>query len=253
VTEAEAMQDEFDVYATWTADAVTELGPDHAIPAGCRGSGSPAALEWLAVRLGLAPGVLLLDSGAGIGGPAEFAAQRYGVQPVLVEPMLGACRAARRLFGSAVVNAVGEALPLGDRTVDVAWSLGVLCTAPDQPGLLHELRRVARPGSMVGLLVFVQVAATLPEQPDGNDFPSPDRLADLMRAARLVVTEQTWLDDLASAPADWRQAVEDVDQVIERDHGQDHRFVVAQEQQRSIGRLLSQGLVRGQLLVARAD
>ena len=35
---AEAMEAEFDVVAAWTQEAVDRLGPDHAIPAGCRGS-----------------------------------------------------------------------------------------------------------------------------------------------------------------------------------------------------------------------
>ena len=41
----EPMVEEFDTVASWTADAVQELGQDHALPAACRGSGSPAALR----------------------------------------------------------------------------------------------------------------------------------------------------------------------------------------------------------------
>ena len=67
----EPMVEEFDTVASWTADAVEELGQDHALPAACRGSGSPAALRWLADRMGLAPGMRLLDSGAGLPGAAR--------------------------------------------------------------------------------------------------------------------------------------------------------------------------------------
>ena len=104
MSEDEAMADEFDTVAWWTASAVAELGEDHALPAACRGSGSPAALDWLATSMGLREGLRLLDSGAGVGGPAEHAARSYGVRPTLAEPMEGACRAARRAAGSRRVR-----------------------------------------------------------------------------------------------------------------------------------------------------
>ena len=94
-----AMDAEFDVVATWTLEAVQRLGADHAIPAGCRGSASPGALAWLGEACELAEGSILVDVGGGVGGPAAFAAERFGVHPVLVEPMLGACRAAHAMFG----------------------------------------------------------------------------------------------------------------------------------------------------------
>ena len=49
--ESEAMEAEFDTVAGWTEEAVRALGPEYAIPAGCRGSGSEGALRWLADRL----------------------------------------------------------------------------------------------------------------------------------------------------------------------------------------------------------
>ena len=38
--ESEAMEAEFDTVAGWTEEAVRALGPEYAVPAGCRGSGS---------------------------------------------------------------------------------------------------------------------------------------------------------------------------------------------------------------------
>src|SRR5918998_6535932 len=98
------MHAEFDSVAAWTAEVALDLGPDHHIPAGCRGSGSPGALRWLLDRLEVSEGDRMLDCGAGVGGPAAFAAAEVGARPVLSEPESGACRAARRLFGFPVVQ-----------------------------------------------------------------------------------------------------------------------------------------------------
>jgi len=81
----DAMTLEFDVLSDWTREAVAHLGADHALPAACRGSASPSALAWLGEACELRRDSLLVDSGAGIGGPAApfgtgFSARpRYGV------------------------------------------------------------------------------------------------------------------------------------------------------------------------------
>ncbi|MDQ1739022.1 MAG: hypothetical protein QOE53_674 [Pseudonocardiales bacterium] len=249
MTDAEAMADEFDTMAAWTADAVIELGQSHAIPAACRGSGSPAALEWLAATLRLRPGMRLLDCGSGVGGPAELAAQQFGVAPVLAEPMLYACRASARLFGRPVVAAGGEQLPFASGVFDAVWSLGVLCTVADQAAQQAELRRVARPGALVGLLVFLRTRPRLPEQPEGNHFLNADELDRLLTASRLAVLERAELADFPTPEPDWQAAADRVEAVIQRRHGSDERWQTAQHQQQIIGRLISEGLVAGRLLV----
>ncbi|MFB9315553.1 class I SAM-dependent methyltransferase [Nocardioides plantarum] len=245
----DAMVDEFDTYARWTADAVAELGDDHALPAACRGSGSPAALDWLAGRMGLRRGTRLLDSGAGVGGPAEHVARGLGVVPVLAEPMEGACRAAARLFDNPVVVGDGAALPFPDGAFDAVWSLGVLCTVDDKVALLAELARVVVPGGPVGLLVFERRVEHLADQPEGNSFPTSAELAAHLERAGLVVRDETWVEDLPATPRDWTRAVEEVERVIARDHGDDEGFRVAQRQSDQVGHLMGDGLVAGRLLV----
>jgi hypothetical protein len=104
--ESEAMEAEFGTVAGWTEEAVRALGQEHAIPAGCRGSGSEGALRWLADRLDLRPDIRFLDSGAGVGGPVGWLAAERGLRPVCAEPMVAAVRAGRRLFGLPSVVAV---------------------------------------------------------------------------------------------------------------------------------------------------
>ena len=91
------MEIEFDTVARWTRDVVERLGPEYAIPAGCRGSAGPAGLDRLCDDL--RPGMRLADLGGGVGGPAAYAREQAGIVPVVVDPMPGACRAASRLFG----------------------------------------------------------------------------------------------------------------------------------------------------------
>ena len=244
------MKAEFDTVAAWTADAALALGPDHFLPAGCRGSGSPGALRWLLDRLAVTSGDTMLDAGAGVGGPGAFAQDEVGVRPVLSEPEAGACRAARRLFDLPVVQAA-SALPFAGGSFDVAWSLGVLCTVPDQPQLLRELRRVLTPDGRLGLLVFV-TTGPLPEQPVGNDFPTRERLDDLLARAGLRAQDSASAADFAGLPALWQERAAAVEAELERRHGDDPAWQVAGQQSAVIGRLLASGDLVGTLVVARA-
>ena len=243
------MQAEFDTLAAWTADVALDLGPEHVVPAGCRGSGSPGALRWLLDRLAVTSTDRLLDCGAGVGGPAAFAAAETGVRPVLSEPEAGACRAARRLFELPVVQAASM-LPFASGSFDVAWSLGVLCTVPDQPLLLEELRRVLAPGGRLGLLVFV-ATGPLPEQPVGNDFPTRRRLDTLLADAGLTVVDSASSADFAGTPPMWDARAAAVDAELERRHGDDEAFRTAESQSAVIGRLLGAGHLVGTLVTAR--
>lgn len=246
------MDAEFDVFATWTLEAVQKLGLDHAIPAGCRGSASPGALAWLGEACELAEGSSLLDVGGGVGGPAAFAAERFGVRPVLVEPMLGACRAAHTLFGMASLAGSGDQLPLTSGSLDAAWCLGVLCTTTRKGELIRELRRVLRPGASLGLLVFVAEHPPGVGSPQGNEFPTRAEVLQLLAGAGFDLVEQVAADDFADAPLSWTERTDRVQHTIEQAHAGDPLFALAQDQQQRISRLLATSQVSGQLLHATA-
>jgi SAM-dependent methyltransferase len=249
--ESEAMKAEFGTVAGWTEEAVRALGPEFAVPAGCRGSGSEGALRWLADRLDVPAGGRFLDAGSGVGGPAGWLAEKSGLRPVCAEPMAEAARAGRHLFGLPSVVAVSQRLPVADGAVDAAWCLGVLCTTSDKAGVLAELRRVLRVGGRLGLLVFVADAPLPPPLPEGNEFPSERELLNLLAAAGFEV-QDTGEADLGDSPPEWSERADAVQAGIARRHGEDAAFQEAEEQSRRVGRLLADGALRAWLGVVVA-
>jgi SAM-dependent methyltransferase len=249
--ESEAMEAEFDTVAGWTEEGVRALGPEYAVPAGCRGSGSEGALRWLADGMDLRPGARVVDAGAGVGGPAGWLAAERGVRPVCAEPMVAAVRASRRLFGLPSVVALGQQLPFADRSFDAAWCLGVLCTTSDKAGALGELRRVLSDGGRLGLLVFIADAPLPPPLPEGNEFPSEPELLQLLAQAGFAL-EATAAADLGDSPPEWGARAEAVEAEVARRHGEDPAFQQAEEQSGRVARLLSDGALRGWLGVAVA-
>jgi len=249
-TGPDEMAAEFDTMPVWTAQAVASLGSSYAVPAACRGSGTPAALEWLLRGLRPAPGEALLDVGAGMGGPATFARLSTGARPVLVEPSLDACRASRELFDAATTCAVGERLPFGDNAFRVAWCLGTICTTPEQDELVAELGRVVRPGGRLGLLTVVRADGARFEPPSGNHFPTVGRLHAMLDAAGLEVVAERPSDSFAEAPRTWRAAEDSVARLVEERHHRDPRFAATVRQEATMGRLRSAGHIAGMMTLA---
>jgi SAM-dependent methyltransferase len=246
------MEAEFDLVAEWTRQAVRQLGEDHALPAACQGSASPAALDWLAEACRVTAGARLLDVGGGTGGPAAYAAHRFAARPLLVDPMPGACRTARELFGLSAVVGTGEALPVATGAVRALWCLGVLCTTPRRPALLRELRRVLVDDGELGLLVFERRAARLPDTPEGNDFPTAAELNRQLGAAGFVAVDRMPYEELPSAPRSWSERADRVSAAVAAEHGTDPRYRTARDQQQRIAKLLDDGAIGGELVHARA-
>jgi SAM-dependent methyltransferase len=245
------MDAEFDTVAEWTAEVAESLGPQYRVPAACRGSGRPSALDWLLAGLAPRPGDLLIDVGAGLGGPAAYAAERTGVRPVLAEPEPDACRAAARLFAAPVIQADATALPFADGAASHVWCLGVLCTAsgPDaQRAMLRELRRVLRPSGRAGLLVFLATRDRLDNPPSGNHFPSRAQLTALLLEAGLTETAAVDPASLPAPSACWRERTTAVDDELRRRFGDAPQLVTAMEQSHRIGQLLRSGELVSQVI-----
>jgi SAM-dependent methyltransferase len=248
---SDAHEAEFGTVAEWTGRIAGELGPEYHVPAACRGSGSPVALDWLVEHMGLTAGELLLDCGAGVGGPAAYAARACSVRPVLVDPEAGACRAARSLFDHPVVQGAAAALPMADASFDATWALGVLCTTPDQLELLAELRRILSPGGRIGLLVFVAHRGIPTDRLKDNHFPTPGDLVDLVDQAALHVEHRTSTADLAEPPPSWNDRTDAVTRALTERHGHTRAWQLAERQSSAIADLLDDGTLTGELLVLR--
>ena len=247
------MEDEFDVLAGWTQEAIRRLGADHALPAACRGTSSPGMLAWLSEACALSSGSVLLDVGGGMGGPAAYAAEHFGVHPIVADPMPKACRAARDLFGIDSLVASGDRLPVQDAVADAVWCLGVLCTTTRKADTLAELRRVVRPGGSLGLMVLTSDQPQPRGAPKGNAFPRHDELTVLLSDAGFDLVEELDATTIGEAPRTWTEPLRRVNDLIRDNHGDDPRMAVVDDQETRMAGLFDAGLVESWLLHATAQ
>jgi SAM-dependent methyltransferase len=250
---SESAAAEFDTVAEWTAIVAKDLGQDFHIPAGCRGSGSPAVLDWLIEQLDLGSGETLLDCGAGVGGPAAYAAAQRGVRPVLVEPQAGGIQASQALFGFPALRADASVLPFADETFGAAWALGVLCTTRSQLELLSELRRVVRPPGRIGLLVLVADQLSPAGEPDDSFFPTADSLSDLVDRAGLRIDASRSAADIWDPPVDWQERLEAFESELRARYGDQRAWQLAERQSNLIAQLLGESTIVPQVLSLRHD
>jgi arsenite methyltransferase len=100
------------------------------------------------------PGEVVLDLGCGAGTDLLIAAQMTGPQGRVIgidmtTSMLGRVRESAEAMGVDNVElheSLIEELPLGDASVDVVISNGVIDLVPDKDAVLDEIDRVLRPG-----------------------------------------------------------------------------------------------------------
>jgi len=176
---------------------------------------APRLIEFARIE----PGMRVLDVGCGPGALAEKLVERVGAERLSAadpsESFVAAC--AERLPGADVRRAEAEALPWGDGAFDAALAQLVVNFMRDPHAGVGEMRRVVRPGGIVGactwdygdgmelLRVFWDAARALdPGAPDEGRkmrFRSAEELDELWRAVGLndvttgpLVVEATYAD-----------------------------------------------------------
>jgi arsenite methyltransferase len=115
------------------------------------------ANHWLLGRI--EPGSVVLDLGCGAGTDLLVAAQMTGLAGHVIgidmtASMLDRARASAAEMGLANVEvheALVEALPIKDASVDVVISNGVIDLVPDKDAVFDEIDRILRPGGRLQL------------------------------------------------------------------------------------------------------
>lgn len=109
-------------------------------------------MEWRAAierHLRPAPGMTLLDIGAGTGAFTAAFRDWFGIDVLAVEPSAPMREQIPRLPRVQVFEGSASALPLPDTSADAAWLSLVIHHIPDLTLAAREIRRVLRPGAPV--------------------------------------------------------------------------------------------------------
>lgn len=150
------------------------LAPEDLAPLEEFHTGGRQATIDLAARMGLRPGMHLLDVGCGIGGAARHLAHAYGCRVTgidLMDEYVAVAKALTRRVGleGAVSFRCGSALtlPFPDASLDGAYMLHVGMNVPDKAALFAGVRRVIRTGGVFAVYDIMRLA------PGTLDLPLP--------------------------------------------------------------------------------
>lgn len=165
--------------------------------------GGRLASEHFFPKLGLRSGQKILDIGAGIGGGARYAADRFGVNVTGIDLTDEYVQAGREISSwtgmtGKVELLAGDAteLEFEDASFDGAFTMHVLMNIEDKAKVFSEAQRVLKPGSVFGIYDIVKrgsgpVAFPVPWANDPSDsfLASPDEYAADLGSAGFEIEE----------------------------------------------------------------
>jgi SAM-dependent methyltransferase len=143
------------------------------------------------------PDDLVLDAGAGLGGPARYLADQFGCRVIGLDltpefVAIGNLLNERTGMADRVELRVGDvtATGLADESVDHCWTQHVAMNIADRKGLYGELRRVLRPGGRFALFDVIdggggELLLPVPwaTRPEHSHLVTRDDLRTLLEAA----------------------------------------------------------------------
>ncbi len=202
-------------------DALKQMGKDpERFSANDLSTGDELHLGWLpattrlASNLGLAPGMHVLDVGAGIGGPARYFAEAHKCRVTgidLTEEFVQVAAELTRRCGLSDLITFRQAsaldLPFEDTMFDAATLIHVGMNIADKGKLFANVRRVLKPGALFGVYE--------PMRAGEGDLPYPMPWAQTPETS-FVETPETYRRLLTSAgfkmenEDNWREYVLDL-------------------------------------------
>jgi SAM-dependent methyltransferase len=261
-----AIRDRFEQrYTVGQTDATRDV--ERAVIGGDWGANGYTTMDQadqLGRALGLAPGVSLLDAGAGRGWPGLYLAKQSGCDAVLLDPPLTGLgrameRAAAEELGDHVAAICGSAcdLPLASRSVDAVVHTDVLCCVRAKHAAIRESYRVLRPGGRIAFTVIYVPSGLSPSMRRRGSRDGPLAVATprpyrdmLVTAGFVAVQESDCTSEFACIELAWFEQMERRRPQYEALMGVE-AFNERQESKRIGMRAITDGVLRRSLLTAR--
>jgi len=175
---------------------------------------------WLANRLGLRPGMKVMDIGCGVGGPlrniARFSkAQVLGLNNNEYQVSRARKIAADCKMGNLAAFIKGDFMniPAEPETFDAAYAIEATCHAPDRVGVYSQIFKILKPGGQLGLYEWVMTDKYNPNNPAhvagkkgierGNGLPDLEHIGvilDALKESGFEIIEQFDIAPLSDIP-----------------------------------------------------
>lgn len=175
--------------------------------------GGRRATREIAARVGLRPGLRVLDLGCGVGGPARTLAAEFGCRVTGVDATAAFCEAAcalneQRGLDQSIKIIHGDVLSVElGRTFDVVWLQHVAANVGDKEALISRISRWLDDG---GRLVFHEIFSGTGGSPrfpvPWADGPEMSDLCTMREFTRLLERhgfQQEWSEDVSAESLAW--------------------------------------------------